>query len=95
MNQKKRICYFIPFDSYVEGYGYRVSAVREGEPGHHPTGNWPYDGSPGKTMPWFWGHDYDEACRIAIVQNAKMGISKDDATEIIASSMAIEQKNKR
>jgi hypothetical protein len=82
-----RRVYFIPVDGLVEGEGFRVSVVTEGEPGHTPTGTWPYSGDPGETAPYFWGDDYKKACAIAREQNAKMGITQEDELEIIASSM--------
>lgn len=82
-----RICYYIPADGYVEDNGYRVSVVTEDEPGHSPTGTWPYEGKPGQKLPYFWGHDFETAKFIAQEQNAKLGISEDDAFEIVTSSM--------
>lgn len=82
---KKRTCFFIPADGYVEGRGFRASIVTEGEPGHTPSGVWPNDGT--KTMPYFWGNDYDAACKIAEEQNERLGLSKRDVLEIVTSSM--------
>ena len=90
-----RTCYFIPVDSYVEGEGFRVSVVTENQPGHRPTGTWPYTGAPGETRPYFWGHDYKEAQTIAQQQNEKMGISPDDATRIVLSSMGFGKRPRR
>lgn len=80
-----RLCYFIPADAYVEERGFRVSIVKEGESGHFPTGTWPNDGA--QQMPYFWGHDYQEACNIAKQQNAKLGLSDKNVSEIIMSSI--------
>lgn len=82
-----RRCYFVPFDAHVPGEGYRASVVVEHEHGHRPTGNWPYNDAPGQVRPYFWGHDYTEACRIAAVQNKRLGLSEQDVTAIVASSM--------
>lgn len=89
---KRRFCYFIPAEGYIEGHGWRPSVVFEGEPGHYPTGTWPYEGKPGQSCPYFWGHDYDKAVRICDQQNERMGISKALALEIVTSSMAVSQE---
>jgi hypothetical protein len=53
---------------------FRVSVVRENEPGHYPTGG-------GDKAPWYW----DKAtCR---EQNAKLGLTEDDEFKIVVSSM--------
>lgn len=82
-----RFCFYIPADAYVEDQGYRVSIVTEGEAGHAPTGTWPYEGKPGQTMPWFWGHDYEAAKRLAQQENGRLGLSDQDVFDIITSSM--------
>lgn len=82
MDQK--LCYYIPIDGYVEGEGYRASIVIEGEPGHRPTGS---TTGMHKARPYFWGHDYETACEIAQEQNKRLGLTEDDITQIIASSM--------
>jgi hypothetical protein len=82
-----RLCYYVPADAYVEGQGWRASVVREGESGHHPTGTWPYTGAVNQTMPYFWGHDYEEAKAEAAELNERMGISAADASAIVTSSM--------
>lgn len=87
----KKRCYYIPADGYVEGEGYRVSVVIEGEPGHRPTGSHPYTGHPRETRPYFWGHDYETACEIAREQNKLLGLTEDDVTQIIASSMGAQR----
>jgi len=65
----RRYCYFIPLDGFVEGHGWRPSVVFEGEPGHYPNGDWPYEGKPGQRNPWFWGPDYETAVRMADEMN--------------------------
>lgn len=83
-----RICFFIPVDGYIEGHGYRVSIVTENEAGHAPTGTWPYTGAPGETMPWFWGHDYDKACELALRANTdRLNLTERDILQIMTSSM--------
>lgn len=86
-----RMCLFVDESMLVDGHGYRVSVVRENEPGHHPTGTWPYRGTPGETMPWFWGRTKDgfsiEEARKAVDEyNTRLGLSKKEAEEIVASS---------
>lgn len=83
----RRFCYYIPPDGLVEGDGYRVSIVFEHEPGHYPTGDWPYEAKLDQKMPWFWGHDYAAAVAIADESNDRIGIDKKTSVEIIASSM--------
>lgn len=82
-----RMVYFVPNDAYVEDHGWRPSIVVEGEDGHHPTGTWPYSGKVGETMPYFWGHDYDAACRTADAMNERLGVSKEDAEKIVDASV--------
>lgn len=83
----KRMIAWIPVDAYVQGEGYRVSIVKEGEAGHYPTGNWPYKAGPGQQMPWFWGHDLAQAQRLADEYNEKMGISREEAEKIVNDSI--------
>lgn len=84
----KRMCYYVPVDSYVEGRGFRVSVVEEGVAGHTPTGEWPNDGT--GVLPYFWGRngDYEEAVKQAEHFNKKhLGLSKKDVHEIVTSSI--------
>lgn len=83
----KRLVAFIPIDGFVEGRGYRVAFVTEGEAGYSPTGTWPYTGAVGEKMPWFWGPTYDEARAHAIEYNARMGISEADANDVVIRSV--------
>jgi hypothetical protein len=87
-----RICYYIPEDAFVEGQGYRVSIVTENEPGHAPTGTWPYEGKPGQTLPYFWGNDLSVAREIAHRQNLKLGLTAEDVNKIVTSSIAAQIK---
>jgi len=73
-------CYYIPSSGYEQGKGWRPSIVIEGQPGHYPNGG-------GDVEPWYWGHDYETACKIAADRNAKMGLSEKDVDRIVASSM--------
>lgn len=77
-----RRCFFIPTDAYVEGKGFVPSLVTENEPGHSPlTGNGDF------AAPWYWGSTYEKAKALADTENTKLGLTADDVTEIIASSM--------
>lgn len=92
----RRWCYWIPAEGYVEGHGYRVSIVFEYEAGHYPTGddNWRKD--PTKRKPWFWGHDYNEARKIAEKENwEKLKLTAREAANIVTSSMMIKEKEDR
>lgn len=89
----RRWCYWIPVDGYVEGHGFRVSIVFENEAGHYPTGDdaW-IAGDASKRKPWFWGHDYAEAKKVAEDMNLeKLGLSAKDAANIVTTSMAVKE----
>ena len=93
----RRWCYWIPADGYVKGYGYRVSIVFEYEGGHYPTGDdaW-IAGDHGKRKPWFWGHDFDEARKVADDMNQqRLGLSPKDAALLVTTSMSIKEKEDR
>ena len=88
---RRRWCYWIPADGYVEGRGYRVSIVFEYESGHYPTGDdaW-IAGDYSKRKPWFWGHSYEEARKVSDDMNQqRLGISPKDAAHIVTTSMSI------
>ena len=87
VDPRARIVAFIPADGYIDGPGWRVSLVVEGENGHHPTGTWPYAGGVGESLPWFWGHDYDKAVELARDHNRRQGIEPEEALRIVARSM--------
>lgn len=82
-----RMVAYIPGTDYIEGRGYRVAFVTEGEDGYRPTGNWPYNGGRGEVVPWFWGPTLAEANKHAEEYNAERGISKMEAFNIIGKSM--------
>jgi hypothetical protein len=91
-NSSDRMCAWVDEGCFIEGHGYRVSIVRENEPGHRPTGSWPYDGKPGQTMPYFFGRtaegfSIEEARKQVDDYNQQLGVSKKDAFEIVSSSM--------
>lgn len=80
---------FVPMDAFIEGHGWRVSIVYGDEQGHFPTGNWPYDGSPGKKCPWFVpGPSLKEAEEQIAEMNEARGISKEQAFLTVTRSMS-------
>lgn len=90
---RRRWCYWIPTDGYVKGHGYRVSIVFEYEAGHYPTGDdaW-IAGDASKRKPYFWGHDYDQARKVAEDLNQqRLGLSPKDAAHIVTTSMSIKE----
>lgn len=91
----KKIVAYIPPGAFVEGQGFRVSFVVEGEDGHRPNGTWPYHGKPGESMPWFWGDDYAKAVEAAESYNAARGISKEEAAKIISDSIMRSMRSPR
>ena len=93
---RRRWCYWIPADGYVEGHGYRVSMVFEYESDHYPTGDdaW-IAGDYSKRKPWFWGFSYEEARKAADVMNQeRLRISPKDAAHIVMTSMSIKDDAK-
>lgn len=78
----KRTCFWI--DPAQDGSeGWIPSVVTEGEPGHSPL-----KGNPEKLRaPWIWGVTLEQAQAVCAVENAKNGVSPDDALEILMSSM--------
>jgi len=90
----RRWCYYVPADGYVEGHGYRVSIVFEYEGGHYPTGDdaW-IAGDHSKRKPWFWGHDYEQARKVAEYLNRERhGLSPKDAALLVTTSMSIKER---
>lgn len=79
-------------DTFVKGRGFRVSIVKEGESGHHPTGNWPCDYSKGHSLPWFWGPTLKDAEEQAIEYNRRMGIEPDEALKIVLGSIGLQMR---
>lgn len=87
--------YFVMPDgsSYVEGRGYRAAIVIAGEDGFHWTGTWPNDGT--GVMPYFWGPTLEDAQRIAAKQNARIGITEEEAALIVLRSMGRQRQPRR
>ena len=75
----RRWCYFIPRNGFVQGEGYRVSIVFEGESGHFPTGT-------DTKAPWFWGTSYREAEEFCAEQNQRNGLDVGDVVAILRSA---------
>jgi hypothetical protein len=76
-----RQCFYIPAEQFDEN-GYIPSLVTEGQAGHAPlTGNGPH------ASPWYWGKTYEEARAVCAAENAKLGISPEDAARIVLSSV--------
>ena len=73
---------------YVEGEGFRPVFVVDGEDGFRANGNWPYEGKPGQTRPWFFGHTIEGARRLVREHNERLGVSEREAFMIVARSMA-------
>lgn len=95
----KRMCYYIPVDSFVPGKGWRVSIVTENEAGHSPTGD---DGNdPGRRVPWYWGfgggaYDYAEVKKFCAQRNLEsFGLTEADVSAIVTSSMGAQNKEAR
>jgi hypothetical protein len=82
VNTEPRTCFYISPDSYVDGKGFVPSVVTENEPGHAPlTGNGDF------AQPYYWGDTYDKAKATAEAENTKLGLTPDDVTTIVLSSM--------
>jgi hypothetical protein len=75
-----RYMFYIPADALVMGKGYRPSIVFDGVAGHFPNGG-------GDVEPWYWGDTIDKARAIARKRNETLGLSEDDETRILASSV--------
>lgn len=86
----RRWCYFVPTDGFIEGKGFRVSVVIEGEDGHYPTGDLDtYATNRNHKEPWFWGMTYREAEQVCAERNADtLKLSEADVAKIVMSSMA-------
>ena len=70
----RKYAFVIPATGYDEKRGYQVGIAVEGERGYNVTD-------------WYWGHDYKVACELADERNAKMGLTKEQAEDIIISTM--------
>jgi hypothetical protein len=79
--ERPRTCYMIPLDQPEPGQ-FIPSLVVENEPGHSPM-----TGRGDHAAPWIWGSTLEEAQAVCDSVNARQGISKIDAAEIVCSSM--------
>lgn len=87
MKFAERIILFVDASMYVKGQGFRPVFVVEGEDGFRDNGTWPYNGRVGETLPWFFGHDIEQARELVRKHNEKLGVSADEAALIVAQSM--------
>ena len=88
----RRWCYFIPLDGFIEGRGWRVSVVIEGETGHYPTGDLDHEMRDHRE-PWFWGMTYHDAEQTAAETNAiRLALSEADIVEILRSAKLIPRR---
>jgi hypothetical protein len=79
-----RQCFYTPEDQFVEGKGFVPSLVTEGEAGHKPL-----VGSGYLSEPWYWGMTYEQAKETCRTENARLGLSEADVSDIVASSISI------
>ena len=79
-NEGRRYCWYINPTVSDPEKGYRPCLVFENESGCYPNGG-------GTVEPWYWGKDLKAAERVADRMNEQIGISKEDAFKIVASSM--------
>lgn len=93
----RRWVYFVPVEGFIEGRGYRVSIVFEGESGHYPTGDGPESKLPEgqRRAPWYWGETLEQAQDAADAANARLGYTPRDVAIIIGSSMARGRRGRR
>jgi hypothetical protein len=84
-----RQCFYIPEGQRDEA-GYIPSLVTEGEPGHAPL-----TGNGACAQPWHWGTTYQEARAICDRENARLGLTPAEATDIVLSSMTVGQSRRR
>ncbi len=90
----RRWMWFVPKDAFVAGAGWRASVVVEGESGHYPTGDWPFEGKPGQKAPYFWGIHYEAAAETARSMNLRLGLTVEDEEQILASSMRVDGRRR-
>ncbi len=76
-----RVCYYVP-PSQDHKDGYHPSIVKENESGHYRTD-------------FNWGPDLLVAQTLAKEVNAEMGLTPEDVTVIIASSMTAESQERQ
>ena len=85
---ERRWCYYIAASQDPSKHGgYVPSVVIEGISGHYPAVGKP-DGAP-----WVWGRTLAEAEAVCREQNKRKGITIEDETKIVASSMRAQHEN--
>lgn len=77
--------YFVSEEDYYPDHGYRASIVHEGVAGRRLTGDWPVKVN--GVRPYFWGHNLEKARTHARSLNKRMGLSDEDQTRILTSSI--------
>jgi hypothetical protein len=78
-----RKCFYIDPGQDPGEHGYIPSLVEEGIAGHSPL-----KGSGRFATPWYWGKDYEQACKIADQENWRVyHLTPGEAAEIVLSSM--------
>ena len=85
---KARQCIYVPEvqpDFVREHGGFVPSLVTEGVPGHQPL-----IGRDEYSVPWVWGKTHAEAQRVADDYNAQLGLTPEEVTAIIRSSVGSE-----
>lgn len=80
--EAKRICFYI-IEGQMDDGQYVPSVVTENEAGHTPM-----MGRDEFASPWHWGATREEADDACGKANAEMGLTSEDVTHIVASSMA-------
>lgn len=89
-NRMSRMIYYVDSTLYDESEkAYRVSIVVEGEDGHRPTGDDDHASNPRAVRPYFWGPTLKDAQQQMRKQNERLGISTEEAEEIIMQSMIL------
>jgi len=81
VSEPGRWCYTIMEGQTSDGQ-YVPSVVVENESGHRPL-----LGRGELSVPWRWGSDFEKAKQIAAEANEAIGVSPEDAIEIVASSI--------
>lgn len=77
-----RRCYYVD-ETMKSPNGYIPAIVVEGESGFTPC-----VGSGEQSQPWYWGHNFVDARRLAAEANKKLGLTPQDVTAILTSSIA-------
>lgn len=91
-SEGKRIVVFVN-EQCLEEEGYRPRMVVEGESGYRMQGDDDWKTNPMSRKPWFWGHDLALAQKVADDQNARMGLTPEEAARIITASMREEPES--